>query len=1266
MFLSMFSMISLLGKAETSSWVTKASLPQPVDLMGAATAYNKIYVIGGWGGSDYLDTNYEYNPTDDAWTLRASMPSKRNTLAVVSANNRIYAIGGAISVSGGTLSTNEEYDPASNTWSVKSSMPSSRNWISAGTVNDKIYVIGGSDNYGGVNSNNEAYDPLSDTWSTKAPMPTARWGTGAGVVNGKIYVLGGCGIGGANLNVNEEYNPVTDTWTTRAPMPTGRNALAVVAVNNKIYAIGGATDANPWTNNLNIVEEYDPSTDTWNTVESMLTSRSCLAAATVGERIYAIGGWDGSNFLGTNEEFSSGLVGYWKFDEGSGSVAGDSSGNENTGTIYGAEWITGVIGTAVNLNGVDNYVAVPTSPTIAVSGTEVSLECWIKAATTIDDSNAQPTSIIDKGDEYGFQMNPSDGRIWFVVVLEPGPQTNWQGITTTRNSWIAGTWYHLAGTYDGSSLRIYVNEELQNSRSCSGNLLSPTPFPLAIGAHSLGYDNCFNGAIDEVKIYDYARTAEEIRADASLVRAWKDSASLGLENDHLLLHGLAATGNYRWFFDYLVFKDTGTKWYQPWGELAMLVYPNFQWNGVSTTNFEVNAFTEADKAYLQYSITSGNLKEELTYTIYPGQPYVYVTLSVTNIGSVVENTHAGVQFTTWIAGDYANDYYYVPGYAQGEFTGSSGYIHFTGATDNWAAEWDQNKEEGCGILSTKGFTPSNIVSEDFGNGEGFELISNNFSLAPGQSSATYDCYYYFFTGTGWQKTKSFYESARALEVPYQNQGDANWCGPTSLAMVLRYYGKTFHSWNFSADRKLAGNKGIGDLNDLATYVSQHYPELLTESRSYGILTKTLIFDDVKTDLSNGYPVILALGKPPTPVISQEGHVVVVVGMNETGFFVNDPSGYLFTDLAKITPSPWPYIHAYIDWSKVEPFIVTWPFTSTLTVKGSQNPKLGTLYFEGEDIQFLSLTLLTEHYFLDLDKGLIWKHVKANGAPTADNTIPPAFDHIYWTLEISNGKRESQSFVAGAKILCPDGQEQPLPDLTVNNLAGLSQTSVLWNWADPGIPTLNDILNLHGNGMYFITFTLKNSNGAITDSYTTAGFFLGSNTKVKTHEHQKHLYLHIYDYAGNHVGLDYTTNQTELGIPGSYYYDDENGTIVIVVPQIINLTITVDARYAEDPIESYNLTLTLNSDFGNYSQIYSRDITLGEKQAFSVRTVGTYILTIAGDVNGDGIVNIRDVTPISLNWQKTVPPAPANADVNGDGIVNIRDVTFIALNWQEHV
>jgi len=246
-----------------------------------------------------------------------------------------------------------------------------------------------------------------------------------------------------------------------------------------------------------------------------------------------------------------------------------------------------------------------------------------------------------------------------------------------------------------------------------------------------------------------------------IVRAWKDDTSVGLENDRLLLHGSAVAGNYLWFFDYLIFKETGTMWYQPWDELAIIVYPIGSlgpW--VTDPNYEINAFTEADKAYLTYSITSGNLRQDVTYTVYRCKPYIYISSFLTNIGSTIESTSVGVQFTTWIAGDYANDYYYVPGYGERQFTGTTKNTYYPDATEMWVAEWDQSKGEGAGILSTQGFEPSDIMSIDWGGatGEGFRFTSDRFDLAPSHTSQTYDCYLYFFTGTGWQKIKDFYDS----------------------------------------------------------------------------------------------------------------------------------------------------------------------------------------------------------------------------------------------------------------------------------------------------------------------------------------------------------------------------------------------------------------------------------------------------------------------------------------------------------------------------
>jgi hypothetical protein len=119
---------------------------------------------------------------------------------------------------------------------------------------------------------------------------------------------------------------------------------------------------------------------------------------------------------------------------------------------------------------------------------------------------------MDKGDGYGFQMEANDARINFFVNI--GYADQW--LSSETSNWKAGTWYHIAGTYDGTNERIYVNSVLENTKSLSGTL-SGIGDPLSIGSYCYGTMNFFNGTMDEVKIYSYARTAEEISSDYSSV-----------------------------------------------------------------------------------------------------------------------------------------------------------------------------------------------------------------------------------------------------------------------------------------------------------------------------------------------------------------------------------------------------------------------------------------------------------------------------------------------------------------------------------------------------------------------------------------------------------------------------------------------------------------------------------------------------------------------------------------------------------------------------
>jgi hypothetical protein len=212
------------------------------------------------------------------------------------------------------------------------------------------------------------------------------------------------------------------------------------------------------------------------------------------------------SILAPNANASNSLVGYWKFDEGTGGVAADSSGNGNGGTVHGASWTTGISDVALQFDGVNDYVGIADSPSLRLTSNQASLELWFKPAVTLDSTLTHRINILDKGNGYGFQMEAGAG-LSFTVWIGGN-----QWLPTVTNNWIAGEWYYITGTYDGTTEKVYVNGILENSQPLSGSL-SGNSLPLSIGSYCYGTMNFFNGAIDEVKVYDYARTAQQILDD---------------------------------------------------------------------------------------------------------------------------------------------------------------------------------------------------------------------------------------------------------------------------------------------------------------------------------------------------------------------------------------------------------------------------------------------------------------------------------------------------------------------------------------------------------------------------------------------------------------------------------------------------------------------------------------------------------------------------------------------------------------------------------
>lgn len=213
-------------------------------------------------------------------------------------------------------------------------------------------------------------------------------------------------------------------------------------------------------------------------------------------------------------EAQGGLVGYWNFDEGFGTTAGDSSGHDNTGTLYnGPVWVDGKVGKALSFDGADDYVQTPQSNSLDVTG-QVTVEAWIFPRAYVDDTGCD-SHIISRCDYSGGHLYVlgtfSNGKVSFSV--NPYPDAHPSAVTLPLNAWA-----HLAMTYDGSYVRLYINGEFDSSYSQSGPIYTTSNW-LAIGCKptgpwgGAGTYAYFNGMIDEVRIYNRALSQQEIQTD---------------------------------------------------------------------------------------------------------------------------------------------------------------------------------------------------------------------------------------------------------------------------------------------------------------------------------------------------------------------------------------------------------------------------------------------------------------------------------------------------------------------------------------------------------------------------------------------------------------------------------------------------------------------------------------------------------------------------------------------------------------------------------
>jgi hypothetical protein len=202
----------------------------------------------------------------------------------------------------------------------------------------------------------------------------------------------------------------------------------------------------------------------------------------------------------------SGLVAAFAFNEGTGTTVSSAVGGL-TGTISGATWTSGGrYGKALSFNGTNSVVTIADSSALDLT-TGMTLEAWVDPATV-----GGWESIILK--ERPSAPGLSYGMYASTNVNAPGGYINTGGsdvAATGTSALTPGTWAHLALTYDGSNLRLYVNGTLVRTTANTGSLITSTG-NLSIGGNSI-WGEYFNGLIDEVRVYNRALSQSEIQTD---------------------------------------------------------------------------------------------------------------------------------------------------------------------------------------------------------------------------------------------------------------------------------------------------------------------------------------------------------------------------------------------------------------------------------------------------------------------------------------------------------------------------------------------------------------------------------------------------------------------------------------------------------------------------------------------------------------------------------------------------------------------------------
>jgi len=207
------------------------------------------------------------------------------------------------------------------------------------------------------------------------------------------------------------------------------------------------------------------------------------------------------------------LVLHLIFDEGENDTVMDYSNYNNDGSIKGdPKWVDGKSGFALQFDGSDDSVEIPHADSLNMTDA-VTIEMWVKLDA--DGPNSNQVGIEKGGWEageyslYAFYVPGNGTAMQFKDLPENCGDANSGHLGQNIKD---GKWHHIAGSWDGNTINIYTDGELDDSWECNGGNLAENSKSIYVAARN-GNDRLLKGVVDEIRVYNRSLSQAEIQSD---------------------------------------------------------------------------------------------------------------------------------------------------------------------------------------------------------------------------------------------------------------------------------------------------------------------------------------------------------------------------------------------------------------------------------------------------------------------------------------------------------------------------------------------------------------------------------------------------------------------------------------------------------------------------------------------------------------------------------------------------------------------------------